>query len=167
MRETTELSTKILVCRAACSAATKRSPYLQQHFKSHSSPQTLSLCCGFWGFINFPARTKIFLVVRKESACFFLCHPLQKFQLGILNNCKSSFGKRVVILDRWEHILARNTLRTPHPLLVSKALYSQQNDEDKERSGTDSHTHLVLSSFYNYCHAPLCALWLRRGAMGP
>lgn len=145
-------------------------PHVQQPQSAHTTcSNTLnhihlhkpSLCCGFWGFINLPARTKIFLVVRTESACFFLCHPLPKVLLGILNNCKSSFGKTVVLLERWEHILARNTLSTPHPLLASNALYSQQNDEDKERSGTDSHK-LLLSSFYNYCHPSLCVLCLRR-----
>jgi len=84
----------------------------------------------------------------KEGVCMFLSlssppegsgrnpEQLQKFA-----------GERVLMLERWEHILARNTLSTPHPLLASKALYSQQNDEDKERSGTDSHTLATLFIF--------------------
>jgi len=70
MRETTELSTKILVCRAACSAATKRSPYLQQHFKSHSSPQTLSL---LWVLrVHKPPGTYENILGGKDGVCMFL-----------------------------------------------------------------------------------------------
>jgi hypothetical protein len=74
----------------------------------------------------------------KEGVCMFLSLSSRPaVLLGILKNCKSSFGKRVVMLERWEHILSR---KTPRPLLASNVLYSQQNDEDKERSGNDSHT---------------------------
>jgi hypothetical protein len=93
--------------------------------------------------VYIPPGTYENILGGKVGVCMFLSSP-PEVMLGILENCKSSFGKRVVTLDRWEHILARNTLRTAHPLLASNVLYSQQNDEDKERLGTDSHTHFKL-----------------------